>query len=190
MDLIAQLPANLELTLFQRRLLAVVEQGLPLVAAPYAELATRLEVDETRVIEGLRELLAQGVIKRLGVVVRHHELGYRANAMVVWDLPDATVDALGRQLGQDPVVRLCYRRPRRLPEWPYNLFTMVHGQDRDAVRAEVERLAARHGLAEMPRAVLFSTRRFKQRGARYASPDPRYQRSGPADAGAARRQAG
>lgn len=175
MDLKAQLPANLELTLFQRRLLAAVQGGLPLVPAPYAALAAQLAVGEAQLLAALRDLCAQGVIKRLGVVVRHHELGYHANAMVVWDLPDAEVGAIGRRLGAEPLVRLSYRRPRWLPEWPYNLFTMVHGRDRDAVLAEVERLAAHHGLTRTPRAVLFSTRRFKQRGARYATPDAAWQ---------------
>lgn len=172
MDMKAQRPVDHELTRFQRRLLAAVQDGLPLVAAPYAALAARLAVDEAQVLDGLRELLDQGVIKRLGLVVRHHELGYHANAMVVWNLPDSEVGAIGRRLGAEPLVRLCYRRPRRLPEWPYNLFTMVHGRDRAAVLAEVERLAVCHGLTDVPRAVLFSTRRFKQRGARYAPSDP------------------
>jgi len=159
-------------TPFQRDLLACVEGGLPLVSAPYAQIAARLGVSEETVIDELRDLLDSGVIKRLGVVVRHRELGYRANAMVVWDLPDAEVAVIGRQLGDDPVVRLCYQRPRRLPEWPYNLFTMVHGRDRAAVLEEVQRLAARHGLDRVPHEVLFSRRRFKQRGARYATVSP------------------
>jgi DNA-binding Lrp family transcriptional regulator len=157
------------LTPFQHALLAAIEGGLPLVARPYAQLAAQLGTTEAAVIHALRELLDDGVIKRFGVVVRHRELGYRANAMVVWNLPDDSVDAVGRRLGADPAVHLCYRRPRRLPEWPYNLFTMLHGRDRDAVSAEVTRLAARHALAEVPHAVLFSRRGFKQCGARYAA---------------------
>ncbi len=158
-------------TPFQRRLLACIEDGLPLVPAPYAWLAERLGTSEARVIAALGDLLEQGVVKRLGIVVRHHELGYRANAMVVWDVPDAHVAEIGRRLGGDPVVRLCYRRPRRLPEWRYNLFTMIHGRDRAGVLAEIERLATRHALHDLPREVLFSRRRFKQRGARYTRPD-------------------
>jgi DNA-binding Lrp family transcriptional regulator len=161
------------LTSFQRRLLGRIEDGLPLVATPYAWLAERLECSEAQVIAALAELLERGVIKRLGIVVRHHELGYRANAMVVWDIPDGRVGEVGRRLGRDPVVRLCYRRPRRLPEWRYNLFTMVHGRDRADVQAEIEGLARRHGLDSVPREVLFSRRRFKQRGACYIRPDDR-----------------
>jgi DNA-binding Lrp family transcriptional regulator len=113
-------------------------------------------------------LIDQGVIKRLGVVVRHHELGYQANAMVVWDVPDAWVDAMGQQLGADSRVTLCYQRPRVPGRWPYNLFCMVHGQDRDEVRQQVARLVATTGVRARAHKVLFSGRRFKQHGARYS----------------------
>jgi DNA-binding Lrp family transcriptional regulator len=151
-----------------RRLVGAVQDGLPLVSRPYAAVAAALGMSETEVIERLAALQSSGVIRRMGVVVRHHELGYRANAMVVWDVPDARVETVGRQLGALDCVTLCYRRPRRPPRWPYNLFTMVHGRDRDAVLISVDDMVDALGLAEVPRAVLFSTRRFKQRGARYA----------------------
>ncbi len=148
-------------------LIEAIQDGLPLVARPYLHIAERLGCTEQQVIDRLGEMLDAGVIKRLGVVVRHHELGYRANAMVVWDVPDAEVDRLGFQLGRQDCVTLCYQRPRRLPDWPYNLFCMVHGKDRDDVLACVERMVEGLGLERIPRSVLFSGRRFKQRGARY-----------------------
>jgi DNA-binding Lrp family transcriptional regulator len=104
------------------------------------------------------------MIKRFGVVVRHHELGYRANAMVVFDLPDGVVDGIGARLAEEPGVTLCYRRRRSPPDWPYNLYCMVHGRSREEARPVIERLAE---LAGIPATVLFSTRRFKQCGARY-----------------------
>ena len=118
-------------------------------------------------IARLGQLIGSGVIKRLGVVVRHHELGYRANAMVVWDVPDSEVDQLGYLLGRQDCVTLCYQRPRHMPHWPYNLFCMVHGRDRDEVLACVARMSEGLGLDDIHRTVLFSGRRFKQRGARY-----------------------
>ena len=157
----------MELSPTDRRLLAAIEGGLPLVSRPYAVLAERIGLAEALVIERLQALVEAGVIKRLGLVVRHHEIGYRANAMTVWDVPDARVDALGKALAASPDVTLCYRRPRRLPAWPYNLFAMVHGRERAAVLARIAALRAEHGLDDVPQAVLFSTRRFKQRGARY-----------------------
>lgn len=151
------------------RLIAALEEGLALSPRPFAALAAAAGMGEEEAIARLRALAAEGVIRRLGLIVRHHELGYRANAMVVWDVPDQRVDEVGAALGRTPGVSLCYRRPRRPPEWPYNLFTMIHGRDRGAVEGEVARLASALGLEGATRETLFSLRRFKQRGARYAS---------------------
>lgn len=151
-----------------RRLLAAIEDGLPLTPQPYAAVARRLGWGEADVLARLCRLRAEGVISRFGLVVRHHELGYRANAMAVWDVPDAQVDDVGRRLAAYDFVTLCYRRPRRLPQWPYNLFCMVHGRDRATVREQIARLNAEQRLAAHPHDVLFSRRRFKQRGARYS----------------------
>lgn len=148
-------------------LIDAIQDGLPLVARPYREIAERLGWSEQQVIDRLQQMLESGVIKRLGVVVRHHELGYRANAMVVLDVPDKIIDQLGYQLGKQDCVTLCYQRPRRLPQWPFNLFCMVHGKDRDDVLACVERMVEGLGLKQYPRSVLFSGRRYKQCGARY-----------------------
>ena len=150
-------------------LVAQIQTGLPLSAYPYADVGQQIGMSETEVIERLKRLLDQGVIKRLGVVVRHHELGYRANAMTVWNIPDEKVRELGECMGGFEFVTLCYQRPRRLPDWPYNLFTMVHGQDRDEVLSNISHMAERCGLASIQYEVLFSKRRFKQRGAIYTS---------------------
>ena len=150
-------------------LLHAVEDGLPLVSRPYAALGERLGMTEGEVMARFWMLRNTGIIKRFGVVVRHHELGYRANAMVVWDIDDEQVADLGRCLGGFSFVTLCYRRPRRLPQWPYNLFTMIHGRDRVQVLERVDELVAACDLADVPHEVLFSRRRFKQRGARYGT---------------------
>lgn len=148
-------------------LLHAVEDGLPLVPQPYAEIADRLGMTESEVMARFWMLRYSGIIKRFGVVVRHRELGYRANAMVVWDIDDDRVGEIGGRLGGFPFVTLCYRRPRRLPVWPYNLFTMIHGRDRDQVLSRIDELVAQCGLSGVSKDVLFSRRRFKQRGARY-----------------------
>jgi DNA-binding Lrp family transcriptional regulator len=150
-------------------LIRAIQDGLPLVERPFALIGERLGLDEQAVIERIERLLAAGAIKRFGVVVRHQELGYRANGMAVWDIPDARVDQLGDCIGRMPFVTLCYRRPRRLPDWPYNLFTMIHGRNRESVLARVEQIKQNLGLHRVEAAVLFSGRRYKQRGARYAS---------------------
>ncbi len=149
------------------RLIAEIQGGLPLSPRPWAEIARRLEMDEEEVIERVRTLQQEGYIKRFGVVVRHHELGYNANAMVVWDVPDDQVDRIGDALGRQRCVTLCYQRPRRLPRWPYNLFCMIHGKNRERVLDYIQQVVEELDLQEIPHEVLFSGRRFKQRGARY-----------------------
>lgn len=151
----------------------VLENGLELISRPYASLAARCGMGEVAFMARLERLLALSVIRRFGVVVRHRELGYTANAMVVWDIPDARVAEAGRLLAAQAGVTLCYQRPRRLPDWPYNLFSMVHGKDRAAVLDQVDQLREhlRHtlDLEDVRCQPLFSRRRFKQCGARYSS---------------------
>ena len=154
-----------------RRLIAALDDGLPLVPAPYAAIADAAGVSEAYVQVRLADWLNRGVVKRLGVIVRHRQLGYVANAMCVWDVPDAAdagmADALGEALARESGVTLCYRRERSLPDWQYNFFCMLHGRDRATVERRLAELAATHGLTRFPSAVLFSRRAFKQCGARY-----------------------
>jgi len=148
-------------------LIKVIGEGLPLVKRPYAEIARRLGCSEAEVISGIQSIIAKGDLKRFGVVVRHRKLGYRANGMVVWDIPDNRVAELGHCIGQYSFVTLCYQRPRRLPDWRYNLFSMIHGQDRQAVSKQVEFIVQQCGLQGIEHEILFSRRCFKQRGANY-----------------------
>lgn len=151
----------------ERSLVRHTVGGLPLVPQPYAQIAKEVGISEAEVIAGLERMLADGRIRRLGAVIRHRRLGYGANAMVVWDVPDKRVGDIGRGLAGDGAVTLCYRRPRVEPQWPYNLYCMVHGRERDRVLSEIERLSRGHGLDALPRAVLFSTRCFSQSAAKY-----------------------
>ncbi len=162
----------MELTAADRRLLAALEDGLPLVPRPYAEIGRRCGLDEASVLARLRAMTEAGVIRRFGLVLHHRALGYRANAMVVFDLPDERLRPAAEILSRLPFVTLCYRRPRRPPLWPYNLFCMIHGKERSRVLSLVEEAAAAAGIADAPRAVLFSRRCFKQRGPRYGSLAP------------------
>jgi DNA-binding Lrp family transcriptional regulator len=150
-----------------RRMLAALEDGLALVERPYLALGRASGLGESDVIVRLERLISSGIISRLGLIVRHRALGIDCNAMAVWDVDDRVVDEVGARLAAEPCVTLCYRRPRRLPDWPYNLFCMVHGRDRDAVRAEVAGLGDTAGLGGRGHAVLFSRRCFVQRGARF-----------------------
>ena len=161
------------------RLIAEIQSGLPLCSHPYAEIGNRIDLSEQQVIERVASLQKDGIIKRMGIVVRHHELGYTSNAMVVWDVPDDDIARLGQCFSEHDFVTLCYRRPRQLPQWPYNLFCMIHGQDHDAVLDHIAKLAEQCVDVPVQHEVLFSLRCFKQRGAHYhkASQPPSKQRS-------------
>lgn len=152
----------------ERRLVMALQEGLPFFIRPFQVLAQRVGCEEIEVLERIRRWCDEGIIKRFGVVVRHHELGFNANAMLVHDIPDAEVERIGNLLAQAEDVTLCYRRPRVLPEWPYNLFCMIHGQAREEVEARIATLRTEAGLQDYRHEVLFSRTRFKQTGAKYA----------------------
>jgi DNA-binding Lrp family transcriptional regulator len=165
----APLPAVRPADDVQRALAVAVQAGLPRVAHPYAVIAERLGLEEAQVIAALQDMLARGVVRRIGVVPNHYALGYRANGMSVWDVDDAQVDALGERVGALPFVTHCYRRPRQLPLWPYNLFAMVHGRDRSEVEAQLDAIASVLGTACRARDVLYSRRILKKTGVRLAA---------------------
>lgn len=151
-----------------RRIVAALEDGLPPEPRPYAEVARRAGASEAMLTVRLSEWLNRGVVSRFGLVVRHRPLGYAANAMCVWDVPDDRADALGAALALEDAVTLAYRR-RRADGWRYNLYAMIHGRDRDTVLARRDAVAASSGLDGCAHEVLFSLAAFKQRGARYAA---------------------
>ena len=144
-----------------------LQEEMPVTAKPYAAIAEKVGVEEGELLQRIQRLQADGLLRRIGAVLHHRRSGVKANAMVVWDIPDAEVAEMGRRLGACDEVSLCYRRPRRLPSWPYNLFTMVHGHDRAQVEAAIAAMATREGVDHYRHEALFSTRRFKQCGARY-----------------------
>lgn len=153
---------------FEKRLLAALEDGLPIVCRPYAHIARHLGCSEGRVMAALLDMLEHRILTRFGSVIRHRRIGYTANAMAVWNVPDGDADEMGQRLAREEGVTLCYRRNRALPRWPFNLFAMVHGMDEAAVRSRVDLIARRTRLSARDGAILFSRRCFKQRGARYA----------------------
>lgn len=149
-----------------RALIHAAQEGLPLVPRPYAQIALDLGLHETEVRDRLSAMLASGLIRRIGAVPNHYRLGFVANGMSVWDIADECVDEIGKRIGAIKGVSHCYRRPRRLPFWPYNLFAMVHGQSREQVQAQVEQLAQIMGPACRAHEVLYSSAILKKTGFR------------------------
>jgi DNA-binding Lrp family transcriptional regulator len=149
-----------------RAIVVETQAGLPLCHEPYHELARRIGVEADQIMRRLRAMQQAGTIRRIGAVPNHYALGYGANGMSVWDIPDQHVGALGRQVGGLDFVTHCYRRPRRPPDWPYNLFAVVHGKDRDEVTRKVARIAELLGDDDRGHDVLYSTRILKKTGLR------------------------
>lgn len=151
----------------ESNLLEAIQAGFPLTPRPFLEIGRHIGLSEAEVISTLADLERRGVIKRMGVIVRHRELGFNANAMVVWDLPDDLVSTMGKRVGELDFVTLCYRRRRSPPRWSYNLYCMIHGRQRSQVLDHLATLEARCGLENFSKQILFSQRRFKQQGAHY-----------------------
>ncbi len=151
-----------------RLILAATQAGLPLVPRPFATVATNLGLDEATVIARFRALQAAGVVRRIAAAPNHYKLGMTANGMTVWDVPDDEAARIGPEVGGLDFVSHCYLRPRALPDWPYNLFAMVHGTDRAEVEAKRAQIAAMLGPACRGSDVLYSTRILKKTGLRLA----------------------
>ena len=157
-----------ELDATDRRLIVATQSGLPRVSRPYDVLADQLSISVDDVLRRLQRMLDCGVIRRIGAVPNHYAIGYTANGMSVWDVDDARIDELGAQVGALEFVTHCYRRPRRLPDWPYNLFAMVHSQNREEVAARVAEIAILLGDACRAHDILYSTAILKKTGLRIA----------------------
>lgn len=156
----------MQLTDFDRELIAATQSGLPLVSRPYEAVGAMLGVSGERVRERLAQMLDEGLIRRIGAVPNHYRLGYMANGMTVWDVADERIDELGERIGALPAVSHCYRRPRELPLWPYNLFAMVHGRSRDEVQQQVDDIRRLLGDACRSSDILYSSAILKKAGLR------------------------
>ena len=162
--------AGLGTDALDRQIIAATQSGLPLVPQPYEALGAMLGVSAQEVRARLDAMLARGLIRRIGAVPNHYRLGYTANGMSVWDVDDARVDELGEAVGRLPGVSHCYRRTRQRPDWPYNLFVMLHGRARAEVEHQALAVAAVLGEACRSHEILYSTQVLKKTGLRLAMP--------------------
>ncbi len=149
-----------------RQIIEALQGGLPLTPAPYAQVAEELGIDEETLLYRLAELKSRGVIRRIAAAPNHYKLGMTSNGMTVWDVADDQVAEMGTQIGLLSFVTHCYERPRALPDWPYNLFAMVHGSDAQEVEEKRAQIASILGDACRAKDILYSTRILKKTGLR------------------------
>ncbi len=157
---------NKNLDKVDRRIIEATQAGLPVTSRPYHSIAEQLALEPELVMQRMSKLLEQGIIRRIGVVPNHYRLGYRANGMTVWDVPDEKIKELGNKIGALGFVSHCYHRPRHMPYWPYNLFAMVHGHYKNTTDKYVYEIADILGDANRQHTVLYSTRILKKTGMR------------------------
>lgn len=160
------LKSDAELQVLDRDIILKTQAGLPLIAEPYQQIAAELDIDAELLMQRIRIMQDDGRIRRIGAVPNHYRLGYTGNGMSVWDVPDEKVHELGEMIGALDYVSHCYHRPRFLPDWPYNLFAMVHGRSREEVIEKAQKIADLLGEHCRRRDVLFSSRILKKTGIR------------------------
>lgn len=148
-----------------RALVQALSEGMDLVQRPFAALGDRLGRSEEDVLSRVQTLAQAGILSRIGLIVRHRPLGWRSNAMCVFDVPADRIAETGRALTEVPGVTLCYERRPVPGVWPYTLYCMIHGRSRAEALDVLSLARVRARLAEYDYAVLFSTRCFKQTGA-------------------------
>ncbi len=154
-----------------RQIITATQSGLPLVKEPYAVIARDLGIETKTVKLRLQAMLDNNQIRRIGAVPNHYKLGYKANAMSVWNVPDDKIGELGELLGALPFVSHCYERPRFLPEWPYNLFAMLHGKSREEVSEKVAQIVDLLGEHCAGYELLYSKQILKKTGLRLKEKD-------------------
>lgn len=157
----------MDINQLDHKIVLATQAGLPLDPQPYHRIAEQLGVEASLIQERLSTMLKDGRIRRIATVPNHYKLGFTANGMSVWNVVDENIDKLGHLIGELDYVSHCYRRPRHLPEWSYNLFAMVHGKNRDEVRDKVQKIASLLGDANQGHDILFSTKILKKTGMRF-----------------------
>lgn len=147
-----------------KKIIAAVQGDFPLVSEPYREIACQIGISEDELLERLEKFYHLGHMRRMGAVLRHREVGYDANALCAWKVPEEQVEAVAALMVAHPAISHCYER-MIYPEWPYNFYIMVHRHTRNECRQIVEQLSQATGLDEY--VMLFSIREWKKTSMRY-----------------------
>lgn len=158
----------MSLDVIDRQIIQATQAGLPLLAEPYQAVAEQLGLTAEEVMQRMQAMQDSGVIRRIAAVPNHYKIGYHFNGMTVWDVDDQQIETLGRRVAELPFVSHCYQRPRHLPEWPYNLFAMVHGKTEQDAEQQVAIIAESLGESSCQHQVLYSTKILKKTGLRIA----------------------
>jgi DNA-binding Lrp family transcriptional regulator len=147
-----------------KRIVAVMQESFPLVFEPYAVLAQQIGISEAELFDRLDVLHKTGGIRKFGAVLTHRKIGYAANALCAWQVSEDQVEAAGTIMAACKLVTHCYCREKK-SDWPYNLYTMIHGKTRLICVQIAQQLAVETKLTDY--VLLFSTKEWKKTSMRY-----------------------
>lgn len=154
------------LTDLEKKVIAIIQGDMPIVAQPFAEIALQLGIDESLLLETLDDLAARGVMRRFGATLRHQKSGFTSNAMTAWQVPEDQIETVGNTMAGFKAVSHCYRRDPKT-DWPYNLYTMIHGRDEADCHRAAKAMAEKTGVQKYT--LLFSRRELKKTSMKYFS---------------------
>lgn len=152
------------LTDLDKKIVMELQAGLPLVSRPFMELAQRLGISEAELMDRVQAIKQSGLMRRIGAALRHHRVGFKANAMIVWHIPEEIIIEVGEQMAKLPEVTHCYQRAS-LPQWPYNFYTMVHGHSREECQQIAAKLSEIAGVTNYR--LLYSVAELKKSSMKY-----------------------
>lgn len=148
----------------EKQLVRELQEDLPLESRPFKAIAERLKLSEEKVIAMVKDFIRRGIIRRFGAAMSHLDVGYSANAMIIWPAPEEKTQEIGRAMASYPEVTHCYQRPGG-PGWPYTLFTVVHGRKKEECLEIAARLSQETGITDYR--VIFSVEELKKSTMKY-----------------------
>ena len=155
---------TVEISALDKKIIRLLQGEFPLVAEPYKMLAEKIGITEEDLLARIASMREEKKIRKVGAVLRHREVGFTANALCVWDVPDAQMDEVAHHMAEHPRVSHCYDR-NRTDDWKYNLYTMIHGYSREECEGIAAELAAATGIED--RRMLYTKREWKKTSMKY-----------------------
>lgn len=154
----------MHLSNLDKEIIRQLQEDLPITSRPFLDMSTSLNIDEEMLLDRIREFVNRGLIRRFGGALRHRQMGFEANAMIVWQVEEGRAAEVGTKIAEFPEVSHCYER-RVHPQWSYNIFSMVHGKSKQDCEILAERIAKAVEVDSYR--LLYSSRELKKNSMRY-----------------------
>ena len=149
-----------------KKIIQAMQDEFPVVEKPYEEIAGRIGITEAELLARLQVFKRDGQIRKMGAVLRHREVGFSSNVLCAWAVPGQQIETVAQQMSESTAVSHCYDR-NTMPDWPYSVYTMIHGHSREECNAIAEQLAEKTHIVD--RMMLFSVKEWKKTSMRYFS---------------------